>query len=246
MPSTASSAERRPTRPAAMPPTRPAPSPRRARRAACRSSSAAPGSTSRPCWRACRRCRPSTPRCAPSGAAQAARRPAPELHALLAQRDPEMAARLMPTDPQRIVRALEVLESTGRSLADWQRQPGTPVLAEAETVRLLALPDRDAQAARHRRALRRHAGGRARWRRCGRCWRSASPASCPSCARSAWRRWPPTWPGGLARGGCGGAKTETRQYAKRQLTWLRRNMISWKSHLIRNKWKDSADRLVIQ
>jgi tRNA dimethylallyltransferase len=23
------------------------------------------------------------------------------------------------------------------------------------------------------------------------------------------------------------AKTETRQYAKRQLTWLRRNMISW-------------------
>jgi tRNA A37 N6-isopentenylltransferase MiaA len=24
------------------------------------------------------------------------------------------------------------------------------------------------------------------------------------------------------------AKTETRQYAKRQLTWLRRNMISWK------------------
>ena len=25
------------------------------------------------------------------------------------------------------------------------------------------------------------------------------------------------------------AKTETRQYAKRQLTWLRRNMISWRT-----------------
>ena len=25
------------------------------------------------------------------------------------------------------------------------------------------------------------------------------------------------------------AKAETRQYAKRQLTWLRRNMIAWKS-----------------
>ena len=37
----------------------------------------------------------------------------------------------MPTDPQRIVRALEVLESTGRSLAAWQREPGQPVLAEA-------------------------------------------------------------------------------------------------------------------
>jgi len=49
----------------------------------------------------------------------------------------------MPTDPQRIVRALEVLESTGRSLAAWQREPGTPVLSEGETVRLLVLPDRD-------------------------------------------------------------------------------------------------------
>ena len=47
----------------------------------------------------------------------------------LRARDAEMAARLMPTDPQRIVRALEVLESTGRSLADWQRRPGKPVLA---------------------------------------------------------------------------------------------------------------------
>ena len=63
---------------------------------------------------------------------------------MLAERDPQMAARLMPADRQRIVRALEVLESTGRSLADWQGQPGKPVLAEAETVRLLVLPDRPA------------------------------------------------------------------------------------------------------
>ena len=80
--------------------------------------------------------------------AEAARRPAPELHALLSQRDPEMAARLMPTDPQRIVRALEVLDSTGRSLADWQREPGRPVLAEAETERLLLLPPREGHGAR--------------------------------------------------------------------------------------------------
>jgi len=79
--------------------------------------------------------------------AQAATRPAPELYAILSARDAAMAARLMPTDPQRIVRALEVLESTGRSLADWQRQPGKPVLAEHETVRLLAVPDRAMQAA---------------------------------------------------------------------------------------------------
>ena len=76
--------------------------------------------------------------------AQARVRPAAELHALLAARDPETAARLMPTDPQRIVRALEVLESTGRSLAEWQRAPGKPVLRERETVRLLVMPERAA------------------------------------------------------------------------------------------------------
>ncbi len=92
--------------------------------------------------------------------AQAAARPAPELHAILSARDAAMAARLMPTDPQRIVRALEVLESTGRSLADWQRQPGKPVLAEHETVRLLMVPDRATQATVIDARLRRHAGGR--------------------------------------------------------------------------------------
>ncbi len=42
------------------------------------------------------------------------------LHARLQQVDPEMAARLRPTDPQRILRALEVFETTGRSLAAFQ------------------------------------------------------------------------------------------------------------------------------
>ena len=79
--------------------------------------------------------------------AEAGRQTAPELHVLLAGRDPEMAARLMPTDTQRIVRALEIVDSTGRSLADWQRQPGRPVLSEGETVRLLLLPERQGHGA---------------------------------------------------------------------------------------------------
>lgn len=41
-------------------------------------------------------------------------------HARLAARDPVMAARLEAGDRQRLQRAYEVLESTGRSLADWQ------------------------------------------------------------------------------------------------------------------------------
>lgn len=55
--------------------------------------------------------------------AEAAGVPAAELHRRLAARDPAMAARLRPSDPQRILRALEVLEATGRSLADWQAAP---------------------------------------------------------------------------------------------------------------------------
>ena len=42
------------------------------------------------------------------------------LHAELAQRDAVMGGRLRPSDSQRLARATEVLEATGRSLADWQ------------------------------------------------------------------------------------------------------------------------------
>ncbi len=41
-------------------------------------------------------------------------------HAELAARDAVIAARLRPTDRQRLIRAAEVLEHTGRSLAAWQ------------------------------------------------------------------------------------------------------------------------------
>ena len=43
-----------------------------------------------------------------------------ELHALLCARDPVMGVRLRPSDPQRILRALEVIEATGTSLAEFQ------------------------------------------------------------------------------------------------------------------------------
>ena len=43
-------------------------------------------------------------------------------HAELARRDPRMAVRIRPSDPQRMVRAWEVMAATGRSLADWQAQ----------------------------------------------------------------------------------------------------------------------------
>lgn len=42
------------------------------------------------------------------------------MHDILAQRDPEAAARIHPNDPQRIQRALEVYEITGQSMSELQ------------------------------------------------------------------------------------------------------------------------------
>lgn len=46
----------------------------------------------------------------------------PALHAELAQIDPQAAARIHPNDPQRIQRALEVYEASGRPISAWQRE----------------------------------------------------------------------------------------------------------------------------
>jgi tRNA dimethylallyltransferase len=45
------------------------------------------------------------------------------LHEELATRDPQLAAGLAPGDSQRIQRALEVIEATGRPLSEWQKKP---------------------------------------------------------------------------------------------------------------------------
>jgi len=55
----------------------------------------------------------------------------PALHAELAARDPEAAARIRPADGQRIQRALEVLEITGERLSQLQRLADPPPLAFA-------------------------------------------------------------------------------------------------------------------
>lgn len=47
------------------------------------------------------------------------------LHARLAAADPDTAARLRPSDSQRVARAFEVWRGTGRGLASWQAGGGT-------------------------------------------------------------------------------------------------------------------------
>ncbi len=53
------------------------------------------------------------------------------LHTELSLRDADSAVRIRPGDGVRIVRALEVLEATGRSLADWHRDGMAPLLAQS-------------------------------------------------------------------------------------------------------------------
>jgi tRNA dimethylallyltransferase len=174
---------------------------------------------------------------------QVAERGSEDLYAVLAARDPVMAARLKPSDPQRIVRALEVLDSTGRSLADWQRQAGQPVLAASETTPMLLLPPLDrhaaAIAARFQRMLGEGALEEVRqllalglspelpiMRALGVAPLSAHLAGQQSLAAAA-----------------AAAITATRQYAKRQMTWFRRNMISWKTFETKEMKRATAEIL---
>ena len=64
------------------------------------------------------------------------------LHARLAARDPEAAGRLEPGDRQRVMRAYEVIESTGRSLLSWQAERHDRYTGRAAV--LVLEPPRDA------------------------------------------------------------------------------------------------------
>jgi tRNA dimethylallyltransferase len=166
--------------------------------------------------------------------AEARRLGAAALHRMLSERDPHMAVRLRPTDPQRIVRALEVLEATGRSLADWQRVAGKPVLSAEAAIRIVVLPERGElyrrcdmrfEAMLRQGALEEVAALRAL------ALDPTLPAMtalgvAPLLAHLAGKA--------TLEGAATQAKADTRRYAKRQLTWLRRNMIAW-------KWLDTQE-----
>ncbi len=165
---------------------------------------------------------------------------AAHMHALLQQRDPEMADRLVPTDTQRITRALEVIEATGRSLAVWQRLPGVPVLAADSTVRVVLMPERAALVARcDARLDAMIAGGAvdevARLR--ARHLASDLPVMralgvAPLIAHLDGTL---SLPAATER-----AKVETRQFVKRQVTWAKRHMITWNSIFTNEIERNSA------
>jgi tRNA dimethylallyltransferase len=71
---------------------------------------------------------------------QSALRSAADLHGELVRRDAAAAERIRASDTQRILRALEVVESTGRSLLEWQSEV-SPALVQAGE-RFLLIPAR--------------------------------------------------------------------------------------------------------
>jgi tRNA dimethylallyltransferase len=56
--------------------------------------------------------------------------------------DPKAALAINPSDGQRLVRALEVLEHSGRSILDWQADRGKPLLDRASARFFVVEPDR--------------------------------------------------------------------------------------------------------
>ena len=147
----------------------------------------------------------------------------PALHAELARVDPESAARIEPTDPQRIQRALEVWRLAGVPLSRLQRQAGELPDLPFETLRIALEPSE--RAVLHERiAARFHAMLEAGLVREVETLRrryvltGAMPSMRSVGYRQAWetiegRASPETLaPRGIAA---------TRQLAKRQLTWLR-------------------------
>jgi tRNA dimethylallyltransferase len=148
------------------------------------------------------------------------------LYAELVCRDPETAARLRPSDPQRVLRAWEVMEATGKPLARWQKETGTPVLAGMRLAKFVVdLPRprlRECIETRFRAMLEAGALEEAET------LRGLDP-SLPAAKTLGLRELLALGEGKLGREeAIAAAVTATRQFAKRQTTWLRHRMTDWK------------------
>jgi tRNA dimethylallyltransferase len=143
----------------------------------------------------------------------------------LSSRDPGTTSRLHAADTQRVLRAAEVLEATGRPLAQWQKGASVGLLEGLKLARFVLSPPR---AELHRRIEARFdamltAGALAESERL----QDIDP-SLPSAKILGLREL------NAVRAGTASleearvaAKAATRQYAKRQVTWFRRRMMDW-------------------
>jgi tRNA dimethylallyltransferase len=147
------------------------------------------------------------------------------LHADLKQRDPETAAQLRPSDPQRVLRAWEVFEATGRPLANWQREAGAPVLAGLKLAKfVLNVPRYELRERIRLRFLKMLEAGARAEAAALKGLDPALPAAKLLGLRELWALGDGAMTGADA---VTAAVTATRQFAKRQLTWFRHRMEDW-------------------
>ena len=152
--------------------------------------------------------------------------------ALLADLDPETAARLDRRNPARVQRAWEVLRATGRGLAVWQAETGAPMLPLSRATAYALQPRIDwlnaRIDARFETMLSHGALDEAR-------------AALPHWPRTAGSPTAPLWTRAIGapalidhlqghislESARDSATLATRQYAKRQRSWLRNRMATW-------------------
>lgn len=152
---------------------------------------------------------------------------APAVFEMLARRDPVMADRLNPGDAQRVARALEVVEGTGRSLAEWQARGAAPVVPLDAAHAFVLTIERKTLYARidARFEAMVAAGGQDEAHRFA---GYGFDPSLPAQKALGLRQLIDAAKGRLELADAiAQAQIQSRHYAKRQLTWFRNKMISW-------------------
>jgi tRNA dimethylallyltransferase len=151
------------------------------------------------------------------------------LHAILSERDSDMAAQLNPGDGQRIVRALSVLEATGRSLLEWQKEPPEHALLPLDRCDArIMMPERGRLHARINTRLDAMIVAGAVEEVELLLAQDLDP-SLPAMKALGVPHFIAVLKGDLSREeAVRRAKAETRQYAKRQMTWFRHQMSGWR------------------
>ncbi|MFP3544504.1 tRNA (adenosine(37)-N6)-dimethylallyltransferase MiaA [Rhizobium sp. SIMBA_035] len=146
------------------------------------------------------------------------------LHAALQSRDPPMAESLNPVDGQRIVRALEVFEATGRSIAEFQGKAGPVIVDPDAAEKIVVLPDRavlhERINGRFEKMLEQGAEDEVRALLALRL-----PAEMPVMKAIGVSQIAAMFEGQMTRAEViEKGSAATRQYAKRQMTWFRNQM----------------------
>ena len=154
-----------------------------------------------------------------------------DAHAALAALDPAAAARLNPADTTRVARALEVVRSTGRPLADWQAATTGGIADSIALTPFLLLPPRDWLRARCDQRLEAMFEGGAISEVEALLARDLDP-DLPAMRAIGVPQIAQYLRGAIGRAeALALAQAATRQYAKRQFTWFRHQPpADWSRH----------------